>query len=72
MSGLPPFVQLRMTATIWPKHLVLTLSTRPAGERWEWDRRIHTWDLPIHAEGLTLETFKGAVDAFMAALPDPD
>jgi len=72
MGGIPPFAQLRLTVTVWPKHTVLTLSTREAGEQWEWDRRVHTWDLPIHAETLTLETFRGAVDAFLSAFPEQD
>lgn len=68
MGGIPQCHQVRITLTAWPKHTVVTVTTRDGSADFRWDKRRGTWDLPVPGASLDPQAIRGLVEGLVEAL----
>jgi len=69
--GIPQCRQVRITLTVWPKHTVVTMATRDGRDSFVWDRRRHTWDVPIECGAVDLAEAEAMAMSLVEHLQGP-
>lgn len=68
--GIPQCRQVRITLTVWPKHTVVTMSTRDGRDAFVWDKRRHTWDVPLDCRRVDLAAAQALAEGLVETLED--